>query len=176
MEIGSNWPYFLLQPTFLECFMSNTSSLTTSFLFLSLQFTSFESSLLFTPYELQIESILSALTRQWSFAGAPVFVSNSFDNCFKLAPGFDLAPFRKNVVHSSPRPRCLGNWQLTINIFLTIWFFRHVCIRYALNLVSNLFQLYFLLGLVNLGEPNKGPAASLTTLIKVMIWWRLNPS
>ena len=48
---------FLAATHFLECLMTNTSSLTTSFLFsLSFQFTSFESSLLFTPYELKIES------------------------------------------------------------------------------------------------------------------------
>ena len=27
---------------------------------------------------------------------------------FELAAGFDLVPFRKNGVHSFPRPRCLG--------------------------------------------------------------------
>ena len=43
------------------------------------------------------------------------FVSNLFDlNCFEMAPGFDLAPFRKNVVHSSPRLRCLGLFQSII--------------------------------------------------------------
>ena len=79
MKMSSNCHYFLLLLAFLECFMSITSShdvfLSLSLFFsLFLQFTSFESSLLFTPYKLEIESyLLSALARQWSFAGAPVF-------------------------------------------------------------------------------------------------------
>ena len=57
MKMSFNCPCFLLQLAFLECFMSILSSLMASFLFLSLQSTSFESSLLFTPYELEIESV-----------------------------------------------------------------------------------------------------------------------
>ena len=71
-------------------------------------------------YELQIESIPKrARSRVTGRSRAGVLVS--FPNflqlyvsiycdgkLFELAAGFDLAPFRKNVVHSSPRPRCLG--------------------------------------------------------------------
>ena len=71
---------------------------------------------------LRIESLVHAL-RAWDrvhffkraraslvVRGHPrFFVSNSFDlNCFELVAGFDLSPFRENVVHSSPRPQCLG--------------------------------------------------------------------
>ena len=87
-----------------------------------------ESLILYPFYELEIESKLNG----FNFPSAPArasmvvrgpaylsifFVSNStllrFDTnamarFFELAAGFDLAPFRKNDVHSSPRPRRLG--------------------------------------------------------------------
>ena len=103
---------FLAATHFLECFMTNTSSLTTYFLFFSLfQSTSFESSLLFTPYELEIESNFErAPLRVSGRSRAGVLVSFPIRSikCFELVLGFNLAPFRKNVVHYSPRPRCLG--------------------------------------------------------------------
>ena len=40
----------------------------------------------------------------------------SFNWQFHLAARLDLAPFRKNVVHSSPRPRCLGNFHIVKGI------------------------------------------------------------
>ena len=102
---------------FLECFMFHASMV--------VQFTFLHPSnrgLLFTLKKLKIESLFRA--RSFNallvvhFAGAPsIFVSKFvrfslaiFSLLFltKLAAGFDLAPFRKNVVHSSPRPRCLG--------------------------------------------------------------------
>ena len=88
--------------------MSNTSSLTTSFLFLSLQFTSFESSLLFTPYELEIKSV-QAHSRVNGPSRARLFRFQFVRFMLRVGGGFDLVPFRKNVVHSSSRPRCLGN-------------------------------------------------------------------
>ena len=86
---------------------------------LFLQFTSFVSSLLFTPYELEIESKLnesnfpSAPARASMVVHGPAclliyFVSNSslrFDlnamASFELAAGFDLAPFRENAQKKS---------------------------------------------------------------------------
>ena len=60
--------------------------------------------------------------RQWSFTGwlacvdlfcfqfnlYSFFRSDAMTIFVELAAGLDLASFRKNVVHSSPRPRCLG--------------------------------------------------------------------
>ena len=106
-EAGFNWSCFLLQLVLgmLHVYLS----LLSYFFSLFLQFTSFESSLLFTPYELEIESVSSALARLWSFTGVPVFRFQFVPiKLLELAAGFDLASFRKNVVHSSPRPRCLG--------------------------------------------------------------------
>ena len=67
----------------------------------------------------RVHSEARPFARHWSFAGErSCFVSKFFQlyvsiYCdgklfFELAAGFDLAPFRKSVVHSSPRPRCLG--------------------------------------------------------------------
>ena len=85
--------------------------------------TSFESSLFFSPYELQIESCYSARSRVNGRSRAGVPVSFPFQiPCIsilmrwreiELVAGFDLAPFPKNVtekvVRSSPRPQCLGD-------------------------------------------------------------------
>ena len=123
MKQGSNRSCFLLQLDLWECFMSSASSLwhlslSNSFLSLS-QSTFFLSSLFFffTPYEFQIASISSARPRVHVVVHGRALVSfpnfsSGFDliamASFELAAGFDLAPFRKNDVHSSPRPRCLG--------------------------------------------------------------------
>ena len=81
-----------------------------SFFSLFLQFTSLEiesfsrlTSFRSSPFQTPARAFL------WSFTGVRLFRFQSFE----LAAGFDLAPFRKNarkknVVHSSPRPRCLG--------------------------------------------------------------------
>ena len=87
-----------------------------------------------SPYELEIESFFvrsSALAHHRSFAGALVRFSFRFQFFFlarlwsfvqkkELAAGFDLEPFRKNVVHSSPRPRCLSNYYnyFMVNTYL----------------------------------------------------------
>ena len=69
-------------------------------------------------FDLRFQIRLLFLTRLWSF------VSNS-----ELAARLDLAPFRKNVVHSSTRPQCLGrfhffvimgSWQLAISISVRV--------------------------------------------------------
>ena len=60
--------------------------------------------------------------RQWSFTGRrdcvdlfrfqfnlySFFRSDAMTIFVELAAGLDLASFQKNVVHSSPRPQCLG--------------------------------------------------------------------
>ena len=118
--MGFNCPYFLLQLAFLECFMSITSSLMTSFslsLIFSLSF--------FNPHPSNRVSF-SPLTslRSSPISSVPVCASvvvhgRAFLFRFQfvrlfllaLAAGFDLSPFRKNVtevVRSSPRPPCLG--------------------------------------------------------------------
>ena len=119
MKQGSNRSCFVLQLDLgmLHVFIF-TSSLLDVFLSLTrfslcLQSTSFESSLFFSPfYELQIESIPKhPPARLFGRSRACVLCCFQFvfdKIAFELAPGFDLAPFRKNVVHSSPRPRCLG--------------------------------------------------------------------
>ena len=100
-----------------ECFMSVTSSLRRLSLYLvSLSFFNSHPSsrVFFTPYELEIESVSSALARLWSFTGVPVFRFQFVPiKLLELAARFDLASFRKNVVHSSPRPQCLGGYILS---------------------------------------------------------------
>ena len=68
------------------------------FFSLFVQFTSFESSLFFT-FTLRAwdQVCLSALARLWSFTGAPVFVSNSFDlvNCSSWRRDSISCPFER---------------------------------------------------------------------------------
>ena len=105
-----------------------------------------ESLFLASSLGLSLFSILSALARHWSFAGVPfvsffrfqirVFFSPSFSffslsrKVAKLATGFDLSPsekmYRRKVVHSPTRPRCLGFVCLCTLEFL---FFKFLFLR-----------------------------------------------
>ena len=103
--MSSNCPCFLLQLTFLECFMFH-ASMVVQFTFHILGIESL------VPSELKIESFF----KFWFRFQIRVNSLSFFLSLAKLATGFDLAPFWKNVLHSSPRPRCLGvrvevDWQ-----------------------------------------------------------------
>ena len=137
-EAGRLQPVLFLAATrFLECFMSITSSLD---VFLPLV------SFSFSIHILRIKSLFLAFT---SFRSSPFrapahasmvvhgralvsFPIRSIVNCFKLAPGFDLAPFWKNVDHSSPRPRCLGRCEVVrfkIQCRFEVWTFKTIRIK-----------------------------------------------
>ena len=109
----------------LECFMSIFLA---SHFSLFLQFTSFESSLLFTLTSLRSSLVFSsALARLWLFTGAPVFFRFQFVpiKLLKLAPGFDLAPFR-NYPSESWRIITSSHRGLTISTYcLPFWKTKH---------------------------------------------------
>ena len=132
--MSSNCPCFLLQLTFLECFMFHASMV------VQFTFTSFESSLLF-PLSLRSSlflfrfrfSISSLLASHWSFAGVPFFrfvskfvpFPNSrnslslFLSLAKLATGFDLAPPRKCSRAFSPKT--MVSWALLKDLVLVTY-------------------------------------------------------
>ena len=88
-----------------------TSSLDVFLNSLSFQFTSFESSpfrltsFRSSPFQKRPPARLCGRSRACVVCQ---FQLVRFFSLLELAPGFDLAPFRKNAVRSSPRPRCLG--------------------------------------------------------------------
>ena len=139
MEMISNCPCFLLQLTLLECFMFHVSKHLWSFKFTLHTFLhpsdrvscSF-SSLVSSPWlraRLRVSGHLRACLS--SFFPFP----NSRNSLFfflslaKLATEIDLGPFRKNDIHSSPRPRCLGFRQRVEMFFY--WTF--VCVYHKMK-------------------------------------------
>ena len=117
----------MLQPVLFSCCNSIFSGMLRAywrFLSLSRFFSLFSS-----VHILWIESLFLALrsfgsspfretparASMWSFTGLrSCVVSNSFDiYCFELGPGFDLAPFRKNVSRTF-FPKTTVPWRLEV--------------------------------------------------------------
>ena len=124
-EAGSNWSCFLLQLVSWECFMSIYVLPSKSFFLYLVSISLFNSHpsnrvlFLFSSLRAWDPVLFEAhpSARQWSFTGGRFLFCFQFFLQFvrlfllklvELAAGFDLASFRKNAVHSSPRPRCLG--------------------------------------------------------------------